>query len=226
METNQGNGGPGAAGGDQVVKFWIGTQPRPEDRFQILVSPVDAEKIRSLPRGSSKWIAEVEDRKSGLAAFIRRADCGGGCFCALEFDGDEGELIMAEKFKVGDRVRVRDHNPINPGKCGVVRSKRGRGDLNGLISVDYDDGGMEEISPFWLEEDHRDPAASGTRDWLGSEARKIVNPFERLAFVKGARAMYERIQADDREAAAAAVQANGGAAAKDQYHPPKIKGGL
>ena len=66
------------------LQFWIGTQPNPDDRTIIEVSPEDAAKLHSLPR-DTKIAVEVTDTKTYKVVRVRRAYCGASCMCALEF---------------------------------------------------------------------------------------------------------------------------------------------
>lgn len=62
------------------MKLYIGTQPNPEDRFILDVSSKDAEKIH----GPKPFFARVTDQTTGKKYWLRDADCGLGCRCALE----------------------------------------------------------------------------------------------------------------------------------------------
>lgn len=62
----------------KLTRLWIGTQPNPNDRRQILI-PAHCE----LPTDDMPLV--VKDYITGEIVAIRRADCGLGCKCALEF---------------------------------------------------------------------------------------------------------------------------------------------
>ena len=63
-------------------RLWIGTQPNPEDRLQIVVSQAD---IDIIPARGSRGTARVTDLLTGKLLTIRRASCGlPHCLCALE----------------------------------------------------------------------------------------------------------------------------------------------
>ena len=64
----------------KTIRWWIGTEPDPEQRLQILVSESDARK--QPPRGSTR-IFVVTDLLTGKYLALQRADCGLGCQCAL-----------------------------------------------------------------------------------------------------------------------------------------------
>lgn len=65
------------------IRWWVGTEPDPDKRLQIVVSAEDAAKQ---PRhGDTTWFT-VTDTITGTEMRLRRADCGLGCQCALETD--------------------------------------------------------------------------------------------------------------------------------------------
>jgi hypothetical protein len=63
------------------IRWWVGTQPEPEYRLQIVVSAEDAAKQ---PERGDASVFEVKDKLTGKRVRLRRADCGLGCMCALE----------------------------------------------------------------------------------------------------------------------------------------------
>ena len=67
---------------NESVCWFIGTDPNPEDRVKIVVSASDA---RKQPEWGSVRPFTVTDRLTGNCVQLRRADCGLGCQCALEF---------------------------------------------------------------------------------------------------------------------------------------------
>jgi hypothetical protein len=65
------------------IRLWIGNQPNPDDRAQIVVSQADYVLI---PSRGSRGAATVTDQLTGKVLRIRRASCGlPHCMCALEF---------------------------------------------------------------------------------------------------------------------------------------------
>lgn len=68
---------------DPTTTIYIGTQPEPNDRLQILVSQSDYES-NCPPRGTlgQGWLTDV---RTGQRYHVRRASCGlPHCLCALE----------------------------------------------------------------------------------------------------------------------------------------------
>ena len=67
-----------------TITLYIGTQPEPEDRLKIEVSPEEYAQIP--PRGSrSNKAVQVIDQTTGSTYYVRRASCGlPNCRCALE----------------------------------------------------------------------------------------------------------------------------------------------
>jgi hypothetical protein len=63
----------------ELIRLWIGTQPDPKDRRQILITLEDQGK-----RSKDEDIFVVTDHLTGERLTIRRGDCGAGCKCALE----------------------------------------------------------------------------------------------------------------------------------------------
>ena len=72
-----------------TITLYIGTQPEPEDRLKIEVSPEEYAQIP--PRGSqSNEAVQVIDQTTGNTYYVRRASCGlPNCRCALELATDE-----------------------------------------------------------------------------------------------------------------------------------------
>ena len=68
-------------------RYWIGTQPDPDDRLQIVVSESDHARISSVLKIDAP--ATVFDLLSEKNVTVQRADCGLGCRCALELVPEE-----------------------------------------------------------------------------------------------------------------------------------------
>lgn len=68
---------------EKTVRLWIGNDPDPEDRQQIVVSQADAARIP--PRGGpSRKVTKVTDLLTGRSMKLRRASCGlPNCYCAV-----------------------------------------------------------------------------------------------------------------------------------------------
>lgn len=67
---------------DNGHRLWIGTQPNPDDRLQIVVSQADLDLI---PARGTRGTVRVTDMLTGKLLTIRRASCGlPRCLCALE----------------------------------------------------------------------------------------------------------------------------------------------
>lgn len=66
-------------------RFWIGLQEDPDDRRQIVVSDADVRVIREAMQSPTDEPETVTDLLTGQTVTVRRADCGLGCRCALEF---------------------------------------------------------------------------------------------------------------------------------------------
>jgi hypothetical protein len=64
-----------------TVRWWIGNEPNPDDRLQIVVSASDAKRQ---PAHGDTRVFQVTDLLTGKRMRLRRADCGLGCQCALE----------------------------------------------------------------------------------------------------------------------------------------------
>jgi hypothetical protein len=63
-------------------RLWIGTQPKPEDRLQIVVSQADLDLI---PARGGYGTARVTDLLTRRILTVERVECGApGCRCALE----------------------------------------------------------------------------------------------------------------------------------------------
>lgn len=60
----------------------VGTQPDPRDRVHMRLSRADGDAVMNL--GPTDTV-EVLDLATGVRAVLRRADCGLGCRCAVEF---------------------------------------------------------------------------------------------------------------------------------------------
>ena len=70
-----------------TVRWWIGTESDSNERAQIVVSALDAKKHP--PHGDTRTF-QVKDQLTKKMVRLRRADCGAGCQCALEFAGKGG----------------------------------------------------------------------------------------------------------------------------------------
>ena len=64
--------------------LYIGTQPEPEDRTQIQISDEDMQAVQAV-RGIEGARIIVRDLESGHDQYIKTADCGCSCYCAVEF---------------------------------------------------------------------------------------------------------------------------------------------
>jgi hypothetical protein len=69
---------------DELFNVWVGAQIDPEDRLRLKVSAADRASIDELPPGLTPAVVTVIDLYTGCRFKLRRADCGGGCCCALE----------------------------------------------------------------------------------------------------------------------------------------------
>jgi hypothetical protein len=82
---------------DKGHRLWIGSQPDPADRLQIVVSQADLDLI---PARGGYGTARVTDLLTGRLLTLERVECGAqGCRCALE-------EIAQPQFKIGDRVKA------------------------------------------------------------------------------------------------------------------------
>jgi len=64
-----------------MQRLFIGTDPNPEDRLQIVISDEDNERI---PSRGGRGKVTVTDTLTGKRLVLRRASCGiPGCLCAL-----------------------------------------------------------------------------------------------------------------------------------------------
>lgn len=72
------------ADAENAQQFWIGTQPEPEDRTVIKVYYGDSKAIREHQENGTAEVS-VFDLTSEKMVRVRRAACGLGCRCALEF---------------------------------------------------------------------------------------------------------------------------------------------
>jgi hypothetical protein len=64
--------------------LYIGTQPEPEERTQIQVSDEDMAAIAAV-RGLEGVRLVVTDLTTGHDQYIKTADCGLSCYCAVDF---------------------------------------------------------------------------------------------------------------------------------------------
>ncbi|HVI07007.1 MAG TPA: hypothetical protein VND65_01810 [Candidatus Binatia bacterium] len=78
------------------VRFWIGSEPEPDKRPQILVDQPDSVLIGNLPYGASSAVATVFDHLTNKRVTVRRASCGLNCYCALAFVTEKRKLDASD----------------------------------------------------------------------------------------------------------------------------------
>ncbi len=65
------------------------------DRAEMLITASDIQRFDSLPRQQAHDVISVFDAYSQEHYYVRRATCGGGCFCAAEIV-DSGDPSAAK----------------------------------------------------------------------------------------------------------------------------------
>lgn len=96
---------------DGTVRWWIEHDGPESERPQIVVSAADA---RRHPAHGDTRVFQVTDLLTGKRVRLRRADCGLGCQCALEFAPRRkratGGLPQGSASRLGRLTKTEDRN--------------------------------------------------------------------------------------------------------------------